>query len=139
MQWRFCFYVVFIQMFYTLVQIQTCRVLGVSILKLPWCTYLWDFLFVIFHYSTEHFASLLKLSRVELCYGFPFTNVEVNHKVLIFGSKSSKLRNNCKYNCIKKVKSIVNILVSDKFDTLFQKFILMNSCILGKVNFKGSR
>ena len=44
----------------------------------------------------------------------PFIKEKVNHKVLSFGSKSSKLRTNGKGNINKKVKAIVNIHVCNE-------------------------
>ena len=44
---------------------------------------------------------------------FPFIKDKVDHKVLIFGSKYSKLSNHVKYKSNKKVESVVNIHVGN--------------------------
>ena len=46
----------------------------------------------------------------------PFIKAKGDHKVLIFLSKSSKLRTRGKDNSNKKIKAVVNIHVGNYFD-----------------------
>ena len=74
---------------------------------------------------------------MELWKGLYFYKPKWNQKVLFFGSKYSKLRNNVKYNSNKKIKLFAGIHVSDKFDIWFWFCWWMNSSIFDKVNSKG--
>ena len=72
-----------------------------------------------FIFQHKSFTLLLKISEVELWGIFSFTKEKIDHKVLIFGSKSSKFSTNCKYNRNMKVKAIVNVHVCNDLDMLF--------------------
>ena len=52
---------------------------------------------------------------------FPFTKAKVYNKVVIFGSKSSKLSNHVRYKINKKVKSILNFHVCSELEMIWMK------------------
>ena len=58
----------------------------------------------------------LKRYELELWDSFAFIKAKGTHKVLIFGSKSSKFRDYDKDNINKKVKAIINIHVCNELD-----------------------
>ena len=107
-------------------------------MKYTWCIYLWFFCLSCFIIQQIKFASWLNSYNVELWEVLTFTKEKLDLKFFSFGSNSSKLTNHGKYNINKKVKYVVNIHVSDKFDVEFWFCIWMNSCILWNLNSKGS-
>ena len=115
----------------------SCIVVDGSILKVPWCVYLWYFLscFII---QQKNFASCLKISKMEFWGLFSFSEKKWNHEVILFGYNSSKWRTNWKFKIQKNAKYVFNIHVSDNFDILFWCCWWINFRIFDKVNSKVS-
>ena len=82
----------------------------------------------------EIFTSDMNSYEVEFWKSFSFAKVKGDHKVLIFGSKSSWLGTHGKDNSNKKVKSILIIHVCNKFDMWFWWFLWVDGGIFDNIN-----
>ena len=136
MYWGFDISVAWFQIVYTLVQMKSCIVGGVSIFKVPWFITSEVACLCCFVIQRINCAFFLKSSKVDLCEWISFSKSKWSHNVFFFGSNISKLMTHGKYNIHKKIKSVVSIHVSDKFDIWFWCFWKINCCIFYKVNSK---